>query len=106
LMAAAITARCKGRETAPLERGRLIALIGKPSEEGKEWGEAGRGGIRGCGGRPARQRGEEERKGERERLTGGAQVSARAGKKKKRERERRAGAGRVRWAGRPGWAER
>jgi hypothetical protein len=106
LMAAAITARCKGRETAPLERGRLIDLIGKPSEEGKQWGEAGRGGIRGCGGRPARQRGEEERKGERERLTGGAQVSARAGKKKKRERERRAGAGRVRWAGRPGWAER
>jgi hypothetical protein len=32
-------------------------------------------------------------------------VSARAGKRK-RERERRAGAGRTKWAGRPGWAER
>jgi hypothetical protein len=86
-MVAAITARCKGRETDPLERGRLIAFIGKPSEEEKEGGEAGCGGIRGRGGKPARQRGKKKGKGERERLTGGAQVSARAGKKKKRERE-------------------
>jgi hypothetical protein len=35
-----------------------------------------------------RGRGREERKGERERPTSGAQASVRAGKKKKRERER------------------
>jgi hypothetical protein len=87
----------KEKETAPLERGWLIALIGRPSEEGKEGGEAGRGRICGCGGRPARQRGKKKGKGERERLTGRAQASARAEKKKKRERTR-AGAGRGWWA--------
>jgi hypothetical protein len=56
-------------------------------------------------GRPGGGVRKKKRKGGGERLTGGVAVSARA-KKKKRERVRRAGAGRARWAGRPGWAER
>jgi hypothetical protein len=96
-MVAAITARCKGRETAPLERGRLIALIGRPSEEGKEGGEAGCGRICGCGGRPARQRGEEERKGG-EGETDGWGPSVTESREKEKERENAAGAGRGWWA--------
>jgi hypothetical protein len=63
------------------------------------WGEKGRGeggarrDPRGCGGGPA-SRGKKKKEGGRERLTGGARVSASA-KKRKRERERRAGAGRL-----------
>jgi hypothetical protein len=45
---------------------------------------AGRGGIHAAApGRPGSEVGEEERKGERERLTGGAQVSVSAEKKKR-----------------------
>jgi hypothetical protein len=56
------------------------------------WGEKGRGeggarqDPRGCGGGPARQ-GKKKRKGEMERLTSGARVSATAKENKKRERE-------------------
>jgi hypothetical protein len=56
----------------------------------------GAAGSCGCGGRPARQ-GEEERKGERERLTSGAQASVRA-----KEKEKERGCGPVRGEGR--WA--
>jgi hypothetical protein len=86
-MAATIMARCKGRETTLLERGRLIALIGKPSEEEKEGGEAGCGGIRGRGGRPASQRGEEERKGGEGEADGWGPSVSESREKEKRERE-------------------
>jgi hypothetical protein len=83
----------KERETAPIDRGWLIALIGKLGEEGKEGEEAGRGGIRGCGGRPVRQRRRRKEGGEGETDKWG-QASVRAKKKKKKKRERaRAGAG-------------
>jgi hypothetical protein len=67
--------------------------------ERKEGEEAGRGGIRGCGG-GRRGRGEEERKGEMERLTSGARVSATA-KEKEKEREHGPARGEGRWAARP-----
>jgi hypothetical protein len=64
----------------------------------------GRGGFRAAAA-AAGEQGEEEKEGEEGRLTGGAQASATAKEKEKREGEvgRR---GTVRWAVRPGWAER
>jgi hypothetical protein len=93
LMAATITARCKERGNGPNRAWAIKCLNWQAcwGEKGREEGGARRN-PRGCGGGPARQR-EEERKGEMERLTSGARVSATAKEKKKRERERRAGAG-------------
>jgi hypothetical protein len=92
LMVAAITARCKERGNGP-NRAWVIKCLNWQAcwgEKGRGEGGAGRD-PRGCGGGPA-SRGKKKRKGEMERLTSGAQVSATA-KEKKRERERRAGAG-------------
>jgi hypothetical protein len=66
-----------------------LASLVRRERKGKRRGAAGSAAA--AAGR--RGRGGEERKGERERLTSGAQASARARKKKKRERTR-AGAGR------------
>jgi hypothetical protein len=74
----------KERETAPLDRGWLIALIGKLDEEGKEGKEAGRGGIRGCGDRAARQRRRRKEGGEGETDEWGPGVS----ESKEKEKER------------------
>jgi hypothetical protein len=65
-----------------LIRGRLIALIGRLGEEGRKGSGGARRDSRGGTGPAGQQGGEEERKGERERLTGGAQVLASAGKRK------------------------
>jgi hypothetical protein len=104
-MATAITARCKERGNGPNRAWAIKCLNWQACWGEKERGEGGaRRDPCGCGGGPARQ-GEEERKGEMERLTSGARVSATAKEKKKREGE----AGRcgvTSWAGRPGWAER
>jgi hypothetical protein len=73
----------------------LASSLGR-KRKGRRWGATESARLR----RQAGEQGEEEKEGGRERLTGGARVSASA-KKRKRERERRAGAGRVRWAAGP-----